>query len=74
MSFGFAFGMGGVGAAVLGHLADVTSLAFVYRLCSFLPVIGLFAVFLPHLETESRLRRRPVSVSGNRTLTGGDKE
>jgi MFS transporter, FSR family, fosmidomycin resistance protein len=74
MSFGFAFGMGGVGAAVLGHLADVTSLAFVYRLCSFLPVIGLFAVFLPHLETESRLRRRPAGVPQNMTETGGNQE
>lgn len=60
MSFGFAFGMGGIGAAVLGHLADLTSLAFVYSVCSFLPVIGLLAIFLPNLETESR-RRRVVS-------------
>jgi FSR family fosmidomycin resistance protein-like MFS transporter len=60
MSFGFAFGMGGIGAAVLGHLADLTSLAFVYSVCSFLPVIGLLAIFLPQLETESR-RRRVVS-------------
>jgi FSR family fosmidomycin resistance protein-like MFS transporter len=61
MSFGFAFGMGGIGAAVLGHLADLTSLAFVYSVCSFLPVIGLLAIFLPQLETESRRRRRVVS-------------
>ena len=57
MSFGFAFGMGGIGAAVLGHLADLTSLAYVYSLCSFLPAIGLLAIFLPNLETESRRRR-----------------
>jgi FSR family fosmidomycin resistance protein-like MFS transporter len=50
LAFGFAFGMGGIGAAVLGHLADVTSLAYVYHLCSFLPAIGLLAVFLPTLE------------------------
>ncbi|OGQ85779.1 MAG: Fosmidomycin resistance protein [Deltaproteobacteria bacterium RIFOXYD12_FULL_56_24] len=62
MSFGFAFGMGGIGAAVLGHLADLTSLAYVYHLCSFLPVIGLLAIFLPHLETESRRRMRAVTV------------
>lgn len=60
MSFGFAFGMGGIGAAVLGHVADMTSLAYVYHLCSFLPAIGLLAVFLPQLETESRRRRRPL--------------
>ncbi|MCX5869785.1 MAG: MFS transporter [Deltaproteobacteria bacterium] len=62
MSFGFAFGMGGIGAAVLGHLADMTSLAYVYHVCSFLPVIGLLAIFLPDLETESRRRRKPAAV------------
>ena len=50
MAFGFAFGMGGIGAAVLGHLADITSLTYVYHLCSFLPVIGLLAIFLPSLR------------------------
>ncbi len=58
MSFGFAFGMGGIGAAVLGHLADATSLGYVYHLCSYLPAIGFFAIFLPPLETETRQRRR----------------
>ncbi|MDQ0472917.1 MFS transporter [Labrys wisconsinensis] len=48
--FGFAFGLGGLGAAVLGELADHTSIEFVYFVCSFLPAIGLFAVFLPNLE------------------------
>lgn len=48
--FGLAFGMGGVGAALLGRLADTTSIDFVYRICSFLPVIGLLAAFLPNLE------------------------
>jgi FSR family fosmidomycin resistance protein-like MFS transporter len=57
MFFGFAFGMAGIGAAVLGHLADMTSLVFVYQLCAFLPAIGLLAIFLPHLETESRRRK-----------------
>jgi FSR family fosmidomycin resistance protein-like MFS transporter len=46
--FGFAFGMGGVGAAVLGTLADHIGLEAVYRLCAFLPLIGLLAVFLPN--------------------------
>jgi len=49
--FGLAFGMAGVGAAILGWLADATSIAFVYRICSFLPVIGLLTAFLPNLET-----------------------
>ncbi len=48
--FGFAFGMGGIGAAVLGHLADTTSIEYVYKVCSFLPVIGLLTVFLPDLH------------------------
>ena len=48
--FGFAFGMGGLGAALLGQLADATSIEFVYRVCAFLPVIGLLTVFLPNIE------------------------
>jgi len=48
--FGFAFGLGGVGAAVLGQLADATSIAFVYKVCSFLPLIGVLTVFLPNVE------------------------
>jgi MFS transporter, FSR family, fosmidomycin resistance protein len=47
--FGFAFGFGGLGAAVLGKLADHTGIAFVYQVCAFLPAIGLLAVFLPKL-------------------------
>ncbi|MBN8281276.1 MAG: MFS transporter, partial [Gammaproteobacteria bacterium] len=48
--FGFAFGLGGIGAAVLGELADATSIGFVFQLCAFLPVIGLLAGFLPAVE------------------------
>ena len=48
--FGFAFGMGGVGAAVLGKLADAYGIGTVYQLCAFLPLIGLLAVFLPNVE------------------------
>ena len=48
--FGFAFGMGGLGAAVLGQLADAIGIESVYRLCAFLPLIGLFAAFLPDLD------------------------
>jgi FSR family fosmidomycin resistance protein-like MFS transporter len=47
--FGIAFGMGGLGAAVLGHLADATSISYVYNLCAWLPAIGLLAAFLPKL-------------------------
>jgi FSR family fosmidomycin resistance protein-like MFS transporter len=46
--FGFSFGMGGIGAAILGALADATSITFVYKVCAFLPVIGLLTVFLPN--------------------------
>ncbi|HET9020059.1 MAG TPA: MFS transporter [Acetobacteraceae bacterium] len=48
--FGFAFGMGGLGAAALGELADMTSIDMVYRVCAFLPAIGLLTAFLPNLE------------------------
>jgi MFS transporter, FSR family, fosmidomycin resistance protein len=48
--FGFAFGMAGLGAAILGELADLTSIRFVYLVCSFLPAFGLLAAFLPNLE------------------------
>jgi len=48
--FGFAFGMGGIGAAVLGHWADLWGIAGVYRFCSFLPAIGLLAALLPDLR------------------------
>ena len=47
--FGVAFGIGGLGAAVLGEVADHTGIAFVYQVCAFLPAIGLLAVFLPKM-------------------------
>jgi MFS transporter, FSR family, fosmidomycin resistance protein len=50
---GFAFGIGGLGAAVLGRVADQTSIAFVYQVCAFLPAIGLLAVLLPKLPKVS---------------------
>jgi MFS transporter, FSR family, fosmidomycin resistance protein len=49
MFFGVAFGIGGLGAAVLGRVADHTGIGFVYQLCAFLPAIGLLAVFLPKM-------------------------
>lgn len=48
--FGFAFGMGGIGAAALGALADAIGIEAVYRICAYLPAIGLLAAFLPDLE------------------------
>jgi len=54
--FGFAFGMGGIGSAVLGDLADATSIEFVFRICAFLPLIGLLTFFLPEIEGSARRR------------------
>ncbi len=48
--FGFAFGMGGLGSALLGYLADQRSLQEVFVICSFLPLIGIFTLFLPTLD------------------------
>jgi FSR family fosmidomycin resistance protein-like MFS transporter len=48
--FGLAFGIAGIGAAVLGHLADRTSIEFVFNLCAFLPLIGLLTILLPDVE------------------------
>ena len=55
--FGFSFGMGGIGAAVLGWLADQTSIAFVYQVCAFLPALGLLAALLPNIESGGPKRR-----------------
>jgi FSR family fosmidomycin resistance protein-like MFS transporter len=55
--FGLAFGMAGIGAAVLGSLADRTSIHFVYQVCAFLPAIGLLAGLLPSLDHAQAPRR-----------------
>jgi MFS transporter, FSR family, fosmidomycin resistance protein len=52
--FGVAFGIGGLGAAVLGKVADHTGIAFVYQVCAFLPAIGLLAIFLPTMPKTAR--------------------
>ena len=52
--FGFGFGLGGIGAALLGELADLKGIGFVYQVCAFLPAIGLLAVFLPKLPRAAR--------------------
>lgn len=48
--FGFALGMGGIGAAVLGYVADLTSIELVYQICAFLPLLGIFTALLPNLD------------------------
>jgi FSR family fosmidomycin resistance protein-like MFS transporter len=50
MFFGFAFGIGGIGAAVLGGLADRHGIEYVYRICAYLPLLGMVTVFLPDIE------------------------
>jgi len=50
--YGFSFGMAGIGAAVLGALADATSITTVYKVCAFLPLLGLLTVFLPNFKTK----------------------
>jgi FSR family fosmidomycin resistance protein-like MFS transporter len=55
--FGFAFGMGGLGSAALGKLADMTSIAHVYLLIGFLPLLGLIAAFLPNMDSRARSLR-----------------
>jgi FSR family fosmidomycin resistance protein-like MFS transporter len=52
--FGLAFGMAGVGSALLGRLADQTSITYVYQVCAYLPLIGLLTGFLPNLETKKK--------------------
>lgn len=52
--FGFAFGMGGLGSAVLGWLADHTSIEYVFKVCAFLPLIGIITGFLPNLESKKK--------------------
>ena len=52
MFFGLSFGLAGIGAAVLGALADATSITYVYQVCAFLPAIGLLAMFLPSFKVK----------------------
>ena len=55
--FGFAFGMGGIGSAVLGILADRTSIFYVYNICAFLPLIGLITGFLPNIGGRKSVKK-----------------
>jgi FSR family fosmidomycin resistance protein-like MFS transporter len=59
--FGLAFGTAGIGAAALGRLADHTSIEYVYRLCAYLPLIGLLTAFLPDLDQPTTTRTAAVS-------------
>ncbi len=52
--FGLAFGIAGIGAAVLGKLADHQGINFVFHVCAFLPLLGLLTMFLPDVEGEGR--------------------
>lgn len=52
--FGFAFGMGGIGSALLGKLADSKGIEYVFSICAFLPLIGLLTGFLPNIETKKK--------------------
>ncbi len=52
--YGFAFGMGALGSAMLGKLADYTSIQYVYHVCSYLPIIGVICYFLPNLKKKER--------------------
>ncbi len=52
--FGFAFGMGGLGSAVLGKIADATSIEYVFKICAFLPLIGVITGFLPNIEGKKK--------------------
>lgn len=55
--FGLSFGMGGIGAAVLGDLADVKGVSYVYQLCAYLPLLGVLTVLLPDVEGKKAARR-----------------
>jgi len=55
--FGLAFGLGGIGAALLGKLADATNIRFVYHVCSFLPAVGILTAFLPDLNSRGEIKR-----------------
>ncbi|WP_414646034.1 MFS transporter [Burkholderia sp. LMU1-1-1.1] len=52
--FGLMFGVSGIGAAAMGHIADVAGIAHVYRLCSYLPLLGILTVLLPRIEQRRR--------------------
>jgi FSR family fosmidomycin resistance protein-like MFS transporter len=60
--FGLAFGLGGVGSAALGKLADRTSIDFVYHVCAYLPAIGILTAFLPDLGPAKVHQPKPATA------------
>lgn len=54
--FGLAFGMGGLGSAVLGKVADMTSINYVFKICAYLPLIGIFTGLLPNIEGKKMVK------------------
>jgi len=67
--FGLAFGIAGIGAAVLGEVADHTGIEFVYHVCAWLPALGLLTAWLPDLESGGRERRVTEPGVGAETVT-----
>lgn len=63
--FGFAFGIAGVASAFLGQLADKTSIEYVYHVCSYLPLIGIIAIFLPNIESKRHKTVSTLKVTEN---------
>jgi FSR family fosmidomycin resistance protein-like MFS transporter len=62
--YGFSFGLGGLGAAVLGLLADRVGINFVYQVCAFLPLLGLFAAFLPDVRPPEQVEAPAAGAIG----------
>ena len=69
--FGLAFGVAGIGAALLGRLADHTSIEFVYHLCAYLPALGLLTAWLPNLETGAPAAAPEPSRIGTDAMPAG---
>jgi FSR family fosmidomycin resistance protein-like MFS transporter len=69
--FGLAFGVAGIGAAVLGQVADHTSIEFVYHVCAWLPALGLLTALLPDLETGARARPRGAGFAATSPAASG---
>jgi len=61
--FGLAFGLGGIGSAVLGAMADRHGIQFVFHICSYLPLIGLLTAFLPNLGTPRRRASKSAQIT-----------
>jgi FSR family fosmidomycin resistance protein-like MFS transporter len=72
--FGLAFGMGGLGAAVLGTLADHTSIDFVYKVCAFLPALGLFTALLPDTNIPDKTQESKTAAELEVVLEMGSDE